>query len=112
MVLRYQYEKRLFSTLDEDAIEAYDIYNDASITAEHYYPNAAALTSEESDSIINEATAVLTYAQETLLSFMTNAVEINDDTWESFQSTLRDMGIQEILDVYQNAYDEYIAGKR
>lgn len=77
-----------------------------------YYPNAAALTSEESDSVINEATAVLTYAQETLLAFMTNAMEINDEIWGNFQSTLEDMGIREILEVYQNAYDEYAAGER
>lgn len=112
LVPHYQYEKRLFSTLDEDAIEAYEIYNDESITGEHYYPNAAALTSEESDSIINEATAVLTYAQETLLAFMTNALEINDETWGNFQSTLEDMGVREILEVYQNAYDEYAVGER
>ena len=112
LVPHYQYEKRLFSTLDEDAIEAYEIFNDESITGEHYYPNAAALTSGESDSVINEATAVLTYAQETLLAFMTNAMEINDETWDAFQRTLEDMGIREILEVYQNAYDAYAAGER
>lgn len=30
----------------------------------------------------------------------------------NFQSTLEDMGIREILEVYQNAYDEYAAGER
>lgn len=112
LVPHYQYEQRLFSTLDEDAIEAYEIFNDASITGEHYYPHAAALTSEESDSVINETTAVLTYAQETLLGFMTNATELNDAAWEDFQSTLESMGIGDILAVYQNAYDEYAAGNR
>ena len=43
---------------------------------------------------------------------MTNAMEINDETWGNFQSTLEDMGIREILEVYQNAYDEYAAGER
>lgn len=112
LVPHYQYEKRLFSTLDEDAVEAYEIFNDPTITGEHYYPHAAALTSEESDSIINETTAVLTTAQERLLSFMTGAVEINDDTWGDFQSTLESTGIGDILKVYQNAYDAYLAGER
>lgn len=112
LVPHYQYEKRLFSTLDEDAVEAYEIFNDPTITGEHYYPHAAALTSEESDSIINETTAVLTTAQERLLSFMTGAVEINGDTWGDFQSTLESTGIGDILKVYQSAYDAYLAGER
>ena len=40
------------------------------------------------------------------------SVELNDDTWNEFVDTCNSMGLPEIIEVYQNAYDEYQAGER
>ena len=39
-------------------------------------------------------------------------LELNDDTWTEFVDTCNSMGLPEIIEVYQNAYDEYQAGER
>lgn len=69
-------------------------------------------TTDESLEIANYESDFLTYAAEQCLKFLDGSVELNDDTWNEFVDTCNSMGLPEIIDVYQNAYDEYQAGER
>ncbi len=54
----------------------------------------------------------LTYAPSEILSFLTGNKELNDETWDAYVAECENLGINEIVAVYQNAYDQYVAGKR
>ena len=54
----------------------------------------------------------LTYAPGAILAFLNGNTPLNDDTWNEFVTECDNLGINEIIAVYQNAYDEYIAGER
>ena len=43
---------------------------------------------------------------------MTGALELNDANWNEYVDTCNAMGLPEIVAVYQDAYDEYLAGDR
>ena len=67
---------------------------------------------EENEEIAQYEQDFLTYAQETALKFMTGSLELNDANWDDYVATCESMGINEIIAVYQNAYDQYLAGER
>ena len=108
----YQYATRMFPLYSQEIIDNIAILNDSSITAEHNFPSGCSLTSEESDSISGKITDITTYSQEALLKFMTGAIELNDESWNAYVDQLYGYGLQDCMDVYQNAYDEFRAGIR
>ena len=75
-------------------------------------PTAAALTSEETNLISSQMTAVISVAEENILKFMTGAQEINDSNWDSYVAEVEGSGLQECLDVQQSAYEGYLRGER
>jgi hypothetical protein len=81
-------------------------------TSESVYPKGAALTTDEQDSIGNRVSDIISGASEQILKFMTGSVELTDDTWNAYLADMDQLGIQDVLQVYQNAYDEYLAGNR
>lgn len=46
---------------------------------------------------------------EAVLKWLTEAEELNDDTWDTFQKQLKAMGIDECMQYYQNALDRFNA---
>ena len=54
----------------------------------------------------------MSYVSTEILSFMIGQNELNDESWANYVATLESMGIHDVLAVYQNAYDEYLAGER
>lgn len=106
------YNDAMYPMYTEEVMEAIDIMSEGEITAEHYYPSAISLTADESEAIITKVTDITTYAQEQLLSFMVGQKALDDTSWKTFVDQLYAMGLQDCIDVYQNAYDEYQAGER
>ena len=99
-----------YTAEEEAAIHLWsDTSNDDTSRA---YPSGAALTSDETLSISNQMNALLSYSSETILKFMTGALEINDDNWSEFVDNCYSQGLQDCLDVYNNAYSQYLAGER
>ncbi len=49
-----------------------------------------------------------TYVRENIMAFATGEVEITDDSWAEFVSTIESMGIAEITACYQAAHDRYV----
>ncbi len=112
----YSDNDRLLGTFPQSALDAVDLWTltEYGSTDDRNYPSAVStgLTVDENEEIAEYEADFLTYAQETCLKFMTGAVELNDETWADYVATCESMGINEIIAVYQNAYDEYLAGER
>ena len=104
---------RLLPTFPESALNAIETWTFEG-TDDRFYPTSLeqGFTVEENEAIAEYEADMLTYAEETCLEFLTGAAELNDDSWNAYVATMEDMGINEIIAVYQNAYDEYIAGER
>jgi putative aldouronate transport system substrate-binding protein len=103
---------RLLPTFPDTALAAVELWTIDGSTDDRNYPSAITFTPEESDEIAQYEGDFLTYAAETCLKFLDGATELNDDTWNDFVSTCESMGLDKIVAVYQNAYDQYLAGER
>ena len=74
------------------------------------YPSAYLSFSNEDATRIAELTAdINTYVGESFASFMIDGV--TDDSWNNYVSQIRKMGIDEVVELQQKAYDAYLAGK-
>ncbi len=106
------YNDALYPMYTDEVIKAIDIMSSDSVTSEHYYPSAISLTSEESESIVTLVADICTYAQEQLLRFMVGEAVLDDASWQAFIDQTYALGLQQCVDLYQKAYDEYLAGER
>ncbi len=99
----YNQETRLFQILDEAQLEAYDVWHSSCDGA--YLMNAVTLTADESDQITSTYNDIETYVDENIAKFITGDKSM--DEFDAFVETLWSMGMQECIDVYQQAYDRY-----
>ena len=110
----YMDHDRLLPTYTDVALNAVELWTMENAVNERNLP--ATLTSTftvEEDEAIGEYEAdMLTYASENALKFLNGSVELNDETWAEYVNTINEMGMPEIIAVYQNAYDEMMAGER
>ena len=67
-----------------------------------------ALKTEEADTINRVSGDIVTYLEESNVKFITGALNTASD-FDAFIETLKDMGIQDMIDAYQAAYDRYLA---
>lgn len=65
------------------------------------------LTKDEQDAINASATDIRTYVEEMEAKFITGTIELTDQTWEDYLNTLKQMGIEDYVKVYQGAYDRW-----
>lgn len=107
----YSDHDKLLPTFTDNAVEAVNLWTQDG-TSERRYPNFAGLTTDETDSISTKLTDICTYGQQMLLSFMTGTKPLNDDTWAEYLATMNNLGLTEVVALYQNAYGEYLAGTR
>ena len=71
------------------------------------YPQAAAMTMEESDSYNQCAGDIVTICQEYTAKFITGDVSL--DEIPAFQQRIRDTGIDQCIEAKQSAYDRFMA---
>lgn len=104
----------LLATFPQSALDAVELWTVPDSVNARNYPSAVSgsFTVEESEAIAEYEGDLLTYTAEHCLQFLTGALELNDETWNEYVSTCESMGINEIIDVYQTAYDQYLAGER
>ena len=79
--------------------------------AEHYdksglYPVGAKLTSEQSDEIAQYRNNVVTFIAENFSLFADGARPLSE--WDSYVAELERIGLNEIRDIYQEAYQDYL----
>ncbi len=103
---------RLFNIYAETGSKAIEIWTMESASSDHYYPDAASLNTEETDKITSAVADLCTYTSTQVLKWMIGQETLDDAAWEAYLSELDAMGIDDIVAVYQNAYDEYLAGTR
>ena len=102
---------RLVPTFPESALKAVELWN-VEGSDERYYPDSIVFTVEENEKIGEYEGDFLTYAPSEILSFLTGNKELNDETWDAYVAECENLGINEIVAVYQDAYDQYVAGER
>ncbi len=81
-------------------------------TDDHVIPSAAALNVTETASIANCVTDVTTYADEAVLKFMIGSEPLTDESWNAYVKKCQSFGIDQAVEVYQSAYDQYLRGER
>ena len=107
----YSIEEKLFVAYCDNAQTAIQLYN-TDVYADHVFPSASALSTEETNNISETVTAITTYSSEQLLKFMTCAEDLTDEAWAAYVNQMNSLGLEDCVAVYQNAYDEYLAGAR
>ena len=108
----YRYAMRFYSAYNDAVMAAATTWNDQQFTTSHTYPVGASLTTAEQDSLTSRSADIMSYVSTEILSFMIGQNELNDESWANYVATLESMGIHDVLAVYQNAYNEYLAGER
>lgn len=93
----------------------YLLYEDYQTAAQEYWTEhtdgsmgvpALSLTTEESATLATYGTDIVTYVSETLPKFILGDLPLSQ--WEDYVSTLTAMHIDDIVAVYQSAYDRYL----
>lgn len=104
----------LLATFDDVALNAVSLWTIEDSTDDRNYPSSVkgSFTTDETMEIAEFENDMLTYAQETCMKFLDGSMELNDENWNSYVETVNDMGMVRLLEIYQNAYDEYLAGER
>ncbi|MBE6991756.1 MAG: hypothetical protein E7430_04170 [Ruminococcaceae bacterium] len=102
-----------FATNTDQENKCLEVWNRSEhLTTDHTIPNAAALTTEETTQVATMATDLCTYASEEVLKFIIGEKELNDENWNAYVDQCNKMNLEEIVAVYQNAYEEYLSGER
>ena len=79
---------------------------------EHYdaanlYPKGAHLDSEQSEELDQYRSNLVTYIAENFSSFLDGSKPMSE--FDSYIDALYDIGLQEVMDIYQEAYSDYLA---
>lgn len=103
------YSPREFDAYTQNMIDASDIWagNIAEKTCE--YPNTITLTGADAEEYSAVLGDITTYIQETGVQFIMGTLNLDSD-FDAFIQTLRDMGVDRLVELKQAAYDEYTAG--
>lgn len=95
--------KKTFYDFNDNQWQVYeDLRNLADCT--YNYPSYASMTTEESGEYSSIESDLSTYAESTVLEFIVGTRDI-DAEFDSYVETLYDMGLQDLIDLKQAAYD-------
>lgn len=98
-----------FFTYGDNVLEAFDTW--ASCVDDLYtLPAALTLNTEQNEAYSSKFNDINTMAEERIGKFITGEMDI-ESQWDAFQQDLTSMGIQDCIDIYQEAYDTYMASK-
>jgi putative aldouronate transport system substrate-binding protein len=88
-------------------IDCYDVWTSNMDDAYELDTSVLALTTEEASAINKVVGDIVTYMEESNVKFITGALNTDSD-YDAFVATLQEMGVQDIVDAYQAAYDRYL----
>ena len=71
-----------------------------------FLPGRLTYTAAETDQIARLLTDIRTYASETIQQILQGAESI--DVWDDYVSTLKRLGVDDVTQITQNAYDRYL----
>lgn len=98
---------RTASAVTEFQMECNDLWTSNTDDAYELDVSVLALTTEEANIISQVSGDIVTYLEETNLKFITGSLNTDSD-YDVFVETLEEMGIQNMIDAYQAAYDRYL----
>lgn len=91
----------------EESIAALEVWNATQDNA-YTMPAGVALSTEESSRASALQSDLYTYVAECIPKFILGEMDIDAD-WDSFVETCNSMGLPEVVEIYQTAYDRYAA---
>ena len=68
-----------------------------------------ALNEEETEEYARISSDVTTYASSELMKFLMGQSELTEETFAAFRDTLISMGAERMEEIYQGAYERYLA---
>lgn len=90
---------------NEDQLHAIEIWNDVDDSMN--FPSFISFTLEETEIIQTTYADIQTYADENYTMFKVGGKSYEQD-FKAFQDTLYSMGLQDVIDCYQAAYERYM----
>lgn len=105
------YDDAKFSYSYTDAMFAAEDYINNSSTGEYDMPFGAEnrISSEDSLTAAGLASDLNTYIEETVLSWICGEQELTQETWQTYVDNCYSMNLQEVIDIYQGGYDEFMS---
>lgn len=102
----YNYDLELEASSDEvrNIIEVWETDTDNA----NVIPAGVSLTSEESDAFTQIRGDLFTYISEMISKFITGEKSVESD-YDEFLNAINQLGAQKVVDLYQAAYDRYMA---
>lgn len=91
----------------EEVIACTEVWESAYGSSDNYISSSVTMTTDESEEFYGIYTDIGTYAQTELMRFVVG--EVSMDQWDTFVSTVKEMGIDDCTAIYQQAYDRYLA---
>ncbi len=86
---------------------AYYLFSEPANDGTYNYPSGASITADENERYSQLYSDMETYIEETVVSWVIGQTQLNEDTWNAFQAQLEAMGIEELVQMKQDAYDRY-----
>ena len=87
----------------------FDSFKTCDADGTYNLPNGVALNEEENEEYARISSDVITYASSELMKFLMGQSELNEDTFAAFRDTLLSMGADRMEELYQQAYERYLA---
>lgn len=89
--------------LNKIADEIWTVYGN-----ENVYPLAVSLTPDETDKLNKIETNIQDYANPMIVKFIMGIEELTEESFKSYQEQLESLGLSQMLEIRQDAYDRYI----
>ncbi len=97
------YELRLFVETDKQQEHIPD----------EYYPPSVFMGEAEAEESAHLKTTIDEYIKQSMVQFIVGQRDINSDSdWENYISGFAGMNLERYLEIYQDAYDVYIASMK
>lgn len=99
---RHVYNTLVHTTNDRVAA-AIEMYEKGGLIKQNYI-QALRFTDAQKEVINTYYTDIKTYMDETLDGFIMGTKDLNEENWEAFKAQIIDMGIENVIEVYQEAF--------
>ena len=87
----------------------FDSFKTCDADGSYNLPNGVALNEEETEEYARISSDVTTYASSELMKFLMGQSELTEETFAAFRDTLISMGAERMEEIYQGAYERYLA---
>lgn len=99
---------RTYSAFNDVQLSCNDVWSSRSDDAWKYPAGSVKLTPDETAQYNQRIADILTYSKEMTLKWIIGDEDI-DTTWDTYKAQMKQMGIEEVIGIYQTAYDRYEA---